>query len=202
MTDENIQIMNTFKIIAKTKLLLLLCLTVFLGECIELNEVMADEKDDLNGGFEKSENGLPINWVMYTPNTVPDADFKIILDKNVFKEGKQSLKFDVKKTSSTGGWLSPGLTNEFIEIGKFMGEAKYKLSFWIKNNGAKFNISAGGVSAKQGDMSILIEGNETINDWKYLEYEIDVPADMWLRIQLNILQPGVFWIDEIKIEKI
>jgi len=37
---------------------------------------------------------------MYTPNTVPDSIFRIILDREVFREGRQSLRFDVKKSSS------------------------------------------------------------------------------------------------------
>mgnify|MGYP000719235446 CR=1 FL=1 len=139
---------------------------------------------------------------MYTPTTVPDADFVVKLDKDIFKEGKQSLRFDVKKCSSTGGWHSPGFTNEFFEIDKFEGEGIYKLSFWIKNHGTTFKVSGGGVAAMEGDMKTLIEGNEEIDDWKLHEYEIDVPKDRWLRMQLNILQPGTFWIDDIKIEKL
>ena len=194
--------MKTFRIIAKTQFLLLLNLTAFLGGCTQFSEMVKDKSAGLNGGFEVSKYGLPVNWIMYTSKTVPDADFKIVFDKDIFKEGKQSLKLDVQKCSSTGGWKSPGFTNEFFEIGKYKGEGPYNLSFWIKNNGTKFNISAGGVSTKEGDMKLLIEGNETLNDWKLLEYEIDVPKDRWLRMQLNILQPGTFWIDDIKIEKI
>ncbi len=119
-----------------------------------------------------------------------------------FKEGKQSLRFDVKKCSSIGGRYSPGFTNEFFDTGRFEGAGIYKISFWIKNHGTTFNVSGGSVSAKEGDMKTLIEENEEINDWKLHEYEINVPKDSWLRMQLNILQPGTFWIDDIKIEKL
>lgn len=194
--------MQKVSISIQISIMLLLSLTAFLGGCKQFSETVKDKSVGLNGGFEVSKNGLPVNWIMYTPNTVPNADFKIVLDEDIFKEGKQSLKFDVQKCSSTSGWKSPGFTNEFFEIGRYKGEGSYNLSFWIKNNGTKFNISAGGVSTKEGDMKILIEGNETLNDWKFLEYEIDVPKDRWLRMQLNILQPGTFWIDDIEIEKI
>ena len=76
------------------------------------------------------------------------------------------------------------------------------LSFWIKNDGSKYRITAGGVSPKEGDMKILIESDQQLKDWKYLEYEVSVPKDRHLRIQLNILQPGTFWIDDIQIVKI
>jgi len=149
-----------------------------------------------------SEKGLPVNWLLYTPNTVPDADFQIILDQETFKEGKQSLKFDVKSCSAIAGWKSPGFTNEFIEVSKYKGPGRYKLSFWVKNAGTEFVIKAGGVSAMEGNIITLIQENEQINDWKLFEYEIDVPENRWLRLELNILQPGTFWIDDIRIELI
>ena len=185
-----------------TALSLLLGFILVLTGCIRMSEKETDKSVGLNGGFEVAKNGLPVNWSMYTPNTVSGADFEIELDNIVFKEGKQSLKFDVSKCSSTGGNKSPGFTNEFIDNGKFEGEGIYKLSFWIKNDGTTFNISSGGVAAKEGSMRTLIEHSEQIDEWRLHEFEIDVPEDRWLRIQLNILEPGTFWIDDIRIERI
>ena len=181
-------------------------LTLMLGllaliSCMQMSEKETDESAGLNGGFEITKNGLPVNWLMYTPNTVRDGEFEIIIDKNIFKEGKQSLRFDVINCSSTGGWHSPGFTNEFFESGKFEGEGTYKLEFWIKNEGTKFIMKAGGVSPNKGDMKVLIESDEQIEDWKYLEYEIIIPRERHLRIELNILEPGSFWIDGVLIEK-
>jgi hypothetical protein len=196
------KIMKKQEINIKPYYSLVLGVVLMLSGCIQMSEIETDALVGMNGGFEVSKNGLPVNWLMYTPTTVPDADFVIELDKDDFKEGTQSLRFDVKKCSSIGGWHSPGFTNEFFETGRFEGESIYKLSFWIKNNGTTFNISGGSVAAKEGDMKTLIEDNEQIDAWKLLEYEIEVPKDRWLRIQLNILQPGTFWIDDIKIKKI
>ena len=85
---------------------------------------------------------------------------------------------------------------------KFEGEETYRLSLWIKNDGTKFNISGGGVSAFESDMITLIEDDEQISEWRLLNFEIDVQKEKWLRMQLNILKPGTFWIDDIRIEKI
>ena len=166
-----------------------------------MSEKEIDKSAGLNGGFEISKNDLPVNWLMYTPNTVPNADFKIRLDTTIFKEGKQSLRFDVINCSSSGGWHSPGFTNEFSESGQFEGEGNYKLSFWIRNDGSKYRINAGGVTPKGGDMKKIIESDQQIDDWKYQEYDISVPTEGHLRMELNILQPGTFWIDDVKIKK-
>ena len=179
----------------------LLGLIISLSACNPMSEEIKDASAGLNGGFEVSQNGLPVNWLMYTPNTVPDADFQIILDSVTFKEGKQSLLFDVKECSPTGGWHSPGFTNEFSEVGKYPGPARYKLSFWVKNEGAEFKVTAGGVETLEGEMTPLLREDENTKDWKLLVYEIKVPEERWLRVELNILKPGRFWVDDFRIEK-
>jgi len=186
----------------KAKYTLILGLLLTISGCLQMSECEIDKTAGLNGGFEIVNNNLPVNWLMYSSNTVPNSDFKIAFDKNIFKEGKQSLRFDVKNCSSTGGRLSPGFTNEFYDIGVFEGEANYKLSFWIKNNGTKFRVEAGGVAPYKGDIKVLIESDEQIEDWKYFEYKINVPIDRHLRIQLNVLTSGTLWIDDVQIVKI
>lgn len=193
--------MKTQKLKSKLSFLFPLCSILILGSCNQMSKQIKDKTAGINGGFEVAKNGMPVNWLMYTPNTVKDADFKIVLDNKVYKEGRQSLRFDVVKCSSIGGRFSPGLTNEFVESGKFEGEGSYKLSFWVKNDGSTFKISAGGVSATKGNMKVLIDEDEQISDWKHLEYQIDIPKDNWLRLELNVLKPGTFWIDDIQIEK-
>jgi len=183
------------------KLTLILGILTLTG-CIQMSEKETNKSAGLNGGFEVAKNGLPVNWAMYTSNTVKNGEFEINLDKNVFKEGKQSLRFDVIKCSSTGGRLSPGFTNEFFDSGKFEGEGTYKLGFWIKNEGTKFRLEAGGVSPYKGEMKVLIESIEQIEDWKYFEYKINVPKERHLRIELNILMSGTLWIDDFQIVKI
>ena len=129
---------------------------------------------------------------------MPNSKFEIILDKEDFIEGKQSLKFRVEKCSSTGGWRSPGFTNQFDAE----QASSYRLRFWIKNNGAEFCIKAGGVSPKYGDMKTLLRSNEQINDWKQYEYKVPVAKEFnELRVEVNVLDPGTFWIDDIQIEK-
>lgn len=201
MITNQPQIMKTHLSLSKPSLFFTILVLLLIMGCQQMSEQISDKSAGLNGGFEISKNDLPVNWLLYTPKTVPDSDFKIVLDKDVFKEGKQSLKFDVQKCSSTGGWHSPGFTNEFSTSSKYEGEGSYKLSFWIKNDGSKFNVSAGGVSAMKGNMKTLIQEDMQINDWKLLEYEIDIPEKNWLRMQLNILQPGTFWIDDVRVEK-
>ena len=180
----------------------ILGISLIVAGCHQFSEMEKDPSAGLNGSFEISKNDLPVNWPMYTPNTVPDSDFEIVLDKSVFTEGSQSLRFDVNSCSAGGGWGSPGFTNEFFDIGKFNGEGTYKLSFWIKNDGTKYRVKAGGVSPLEGDMRTLVESDKQLDEWKFYEYTINVPKGRHLRMELNVLNPGTLWIDDVQIIKI
>ena len=171
------------------------CGIAALISCTNMSELESDPTAGLNGGFEITKNGLPVNWVMYTSNTVPKGDFEILMDETTFKEGKQSLKFEVVECSSMSGWHSPGFTNEFFERGR----GTYRLSFWYKNHGATFRVQAGGVTPFEGEMKRVIESSATTKDWKYVEHEVHVSEEAHLRIELNVVQPGTFWIDDVQI---
>jgi len=163
-----------------------------------MSEHYRDKEAGLNGGFEVSKNGLPVNWLMYTEKTVPEGDFEITLDRDNYKEGKQSLRFTVKECSGQRSWRSPGFTKEYFD----KKEGQYKLSFWIRNEGTEFYVYAGGVAEKKGSMETILQSSESIENWKYFAYTIDIPKDEWLRVEFGVLKPGTFWIDDIKIERI
>ena len=78
-----------------------------------MSETVVDKAAGMNGSFEVSKSGLPVNWLFYTKKTVPSGDFDILIDTKEFKDGKQSLKFAVRACSETGGRLSPGFCKEF-----------------------------------------------------------------------------------------
>jgi hypothetical protein len=196
------------KLKLKSKLIFVIILnTLFmLVGCRTMSEHIQNKTAGMNGGFEVSQKGIPVNWLLYSPNTVPDAEFKIVLDTLIYKEGKQSVRFDVKKCSSRGGWASPGIHSEFFTSGQYEVPATYKLSFWVKNEGSTFKIFAGGVDAMGGDSKVKSKSineihDEQISEWNLFEYQIEIPKDRWLRLEINILQPGTFWIDDIQIEK-
>lgn len=173
---------------------------VICSGCIKkFSERFDNASAGLNGGFEISESDYPVNWNLYTPKTVPEADFDLLLDNQKSKTGKQSLKFAVRKCRETGGWLSPGLTRE-LEVDP---NGKYKVSFWAQNEGSKFRFLLEGVQPKKGKNYVEIFSSETLMDWQKFEYEIIMTENYpKLRLELNIIQPGTFWIDDLTVVKI
>ena len=152
----------------------------------------------MNGSFETLRDGLPVNWWYYAMETVPTGDFDIISDSTQFKEGKRSLKFQVRSCDPIGGWHSPGFFEEF----KVQPGERYKVSFWIisKDCLVKVSVSAG-MEGNPGPHEIILNQKMTTSDWKYFEYYFDIPmANDNIRFEANILSPGIIWFDDIKIE--
>jgi hypothetical protein len=157
-----------------------------------------DKNVGFNGNFEITRENLPVNWILYTPQTVPSGDFDIKMDNKEFKDGVQSLHFVVRTCASTGGWHSPGLSKE---LSAKPGDT-YKISFWLKNNGSEFVVKTGAVSEFDEKTEIIFKSKEQIDNWKKFEYICIIPKKMKaLRFEVNVLQPGDFWIDNVNIKK-
>jgi hypothetical protein len=170
---------------------------ILLGACSRFSESIRDKTAGINGSFEYTKSGLPVNWLIYTPKTVPTGDFELIIDATEHKEGKQSLKFLVRECSPFGDRLSPGFCQEYKAI---PGES-YKVSFWVKNDGCEFSVIIGGVSASEGQYDTVVRSKETFSEWKRFEYDYTMPSEFKIiRFELNVLQPGTFWVDDIRIE--
>ena len=202
VTQMGVEVMEVSKTYRLHATLLGLSAAAFLTACNPLSEHEVSAVAGMNGGFEVTQNGLPVNWLMYTPNTVKDGEFQVVLDREIVKEGLQSLKFEVERCDPRGAARSPGFTNEFYDIGKYQGPGSYRVSFWIRSSGADFAVSAGPVSAKTGDMQLLIRDDSEISEWTQFEYTIDIPEERWLRMQLNVLGPGTLWIDDVRVTKV
>jgi len=183
---------------SRLALLIVLVSMLLFTACTQYSESVMDTNVGFNGSFEHVESGLPINWLVYTPKTVPTGNFELIIDSTDSKNGSKSLHFLVRECSPNGGWHSPGICNEIDGV---KGE-HYMVSFWVKNSGSTFFIRVGSVSAFEGQYDTIVESNETIETWRSFEYEFIMPKDMdIIRIEISVLQPGEFWIDDIRIER-
>jgi hypothetical protein len=186
----------------KTNLILssiIILTAVCLTSCTQMSESAMNESAGFNGGFEITENGLPVNWLVYTKKTAGSGDFDIITDTTDFTEGKQSLKFQVRSCADKGDRFSPGIAHEMEAIA---GET-YKVSFLLKNSGCKYYYKIKGVSLKSGADEPMLISSEKTEGWKLIANQYTIPAEMnRLRFELNVISPGSFWIDDVKIEKV
>ena len=166
--------------------------------CRQFSEQIEDQSVGMNGGFEHTESGLPVNWLVYTPATIPTGDYELLFDRTDFKEGAQSLKFLVHECSSTGGWHSPGITQQYpVTPG-----ASYLISFWIKSEDSDWVVAYAGVAPKTGaPYEIVDSSNATGDSWHRVERQYTIPQEYKeIRFELTIRSPGTVWIDDVRID--
>ncbi len=176
---------------------LLAASAALLSGCHKMNASVFDEAAGLNGGFEIVQDGLPVNWLVYAPGTLPMGDYDLVIDTTDFKAGTQSLKFVVRQCSPDGGWYSPGFSREL----EAPAGSTYVIGFWAKNEGSEFLVRAGGISAKQGTYDTIVRSRANLPAWTHFEYRYTVPEGFnRIRLEVNVVRPGVFWIDEITIQ--
>lgn len=183
----------------KNKLLLFgLCLMTLVSCMKEMSESIRDESAGLNGGFEKTKNNLPFNWLVYTQNTSGSGDFSILIDSINAIEGKRCLHFSVKECSNKGGRFSPGISTEV----KANTGSTYRITCKIKNQGSNFCIQVSGVNAFESSAGPELSSAESIPEWREIELKYTLAKNMEkLRLEINVLSAGDFYIDALEIEK-
>jgi Carbohydrate binding domain len=113
-----------------------------------------------------------------------------------YKAGRQALRFDVRRCSPNGGWYSPGFSREF----EATPGTTYTIGFWVKNDGAEFLVRVGGVSATDGAYETIVRSRATLASWTHHEHTYTVPRGYdRIRLEVNVVGPGTFWIDEVTI---
>lgn len=172
-------------------------LTLFGTSCTsQMSQSVNDETAGLNGGFEHVKEGLPVNWLCYTPQTTGFGKFSIYPNLNDKIEGKQSLSIDVQTCSDQGGRFSPGLAKEFDVT---PGET-YVITFKVKQTETLSKITLQAISAFQQSAEKAIHLNQPITQWQTYSLTYQVPDDMKkLRLEINVLKPGLFQLDDVVI---
>lgn len=167
--------------------------------CRPLSESYTDDAVGFNGGFEVARNGLPVNWAVYSPRTIPTGDYELVVDTLDYRDGRQSLRFVVRDCSPEGGNRSPGISHERPAT---PGQT-YRVGFWVKNDGAEYRARVGAVSATEGQYDVIVQSTDPVGTWRYYEHEVTVPPGFdRIRFEVNVLRPGVFSIDEVVIDPI
>ncbi len=169
--------------------------------CTPMSIREKSESAGFNGSFEIEKSGLPVNWYIYYP-PIKNGDAEISLDPMDAVEGSQSLKFIVHRADSRGGWTTAGL----FQVRPAKAKTSYKVSFWLKNQGCKISLlirSEKPKKAPPANRRVLGAQDTGTNTWRQFEYVYTVPNTYDnIRFELNIVQPGTLWIDDVRIEEV
>ncbi len=156
-----------------------------------------DSEAGLNGSFETSDSGYPVNWAFF-PNPESDDIFQISVDTTKAQEGEQSLKLVTNQSEKTVGFRSRRVP---VQPGK-----TYKISFAIQKDGGTLKVrrivqDASGTNNRRSE--IIVDTSSPVSDWKTFE-EILVVSDGEANLVLIFLVegPGTLWFDDIQVEEV
>ena len=133
----------------------IILITAVLNGCPQISIREKSESAGFNGSFEIEKSGLPVNWYIYYP-PVKSGGAEISLDTADVVEGKRSLRFVVHQVEETARWGAAGLFQVFAAKSKHT----YKVSFWLKNQGCKFNLMIESEKPKSRNRNRRILGEE------------------------------------------
>ena len=160
-----------------------------------------DETIGLNGSFEIIDSGYPVNWKFHGP-PIKKGDAKVLLDTRIVKDGKHSLKIVAHHVRTTDRiWKRPGFKTTIpVESGK-----KYRLSFFLRNNGCKFYVGwICGIGWKKETRSkYVVRSKESFDEWRFFQDTLTI-SELEDRINLNfvITEPGTLWVDDVRVEEV
>lgn len=170
---------------------------VLLLSC-QANELSkSDSEAGLNGGFETTDAGYPVNWSFF-PNPESGDLAQISLDTTQAWEGEQSLQFTVEQSEQTVGFRSRRVP---VQPGK-----TYTISFAVQNDGCALKVRRivqDGTGKDNKRSEIIVETSAQSNDWEIFE-ETLVVSDGEASVVLLFLVDGpcTLWADDVRVEEV
>jgi len=152
-----------------------------------------------NGSFEIERSGLPVNWSIHYP-PLKNKDVEVSLDPAHAADGNQSMKLTVHRVAGDG-WRSPGL----FQVVPASALHTYKLTFWLKGQAGEASVFVRSENPKVSPPPVKrrIRSEELDpNTWRQFECLYTVPDGYQnIRFELDIVRPGVIWIDDVRIQE-
>lgn len=172
---------------------LLLALFAFGCDTISVRE--RDDTAGLNGGFEITRNGLPVNWYFYRA-PLEDGSAQVRVETADRVEGMRSLRLDVQSVDTAARARLTG----FFQVVPAQAGRTYLVSLWLKNPEAPIRLILR--SERPQDASDPMIADLPPNaDWQPYEYTWTVPPEYEnLRIEMQPLGPGTFLLDDVRID--
>lgn len=151
----------------------------------------------LNGSFETTDSGYPVNWAFF-PNPESGDLFQVTVDTTKAQEGNQSLKLATNQSETTTGFRSRRIP---VDAGK-----KYKISFSLQNAGGNLKVrrvvqDVSGKTNKRSD--IIVDTSTPTSEWQIFEETVVVSDDEANVVLIFLVDgPGTLWFDDVKVEEV
>ena len=170
--------------------------SMLLVSCGSNELIRSGPSGDLNGGFEVTKNGYPVNWA-FGPNPESMESYNVSVDTSRFVEGMNSLCIISTQDDQTKIFRSQRVS---VQAGK-----RYRISFSIMNEGCSLQVRltvmdfSGTTNIRSETIASL---SESVFEWADYE-EILTVAQGEAKAFLIFLVEGVgtLWCDNVIIEE-
>ena len=162
------------------------------------NELFKHNDDaGLNGGFETTDSGYPVNWAFF-PNPESDGIFRVSVDQTKAQEGEQSLELTSNQNEKTVGFRSRRVS---VEPGK-----TYHISFAVQNDCCSLKVRRivqDGSGTDNRRSEIIVDTSSVSSDWETLEETLLV-SEGERNVMLVFLVDGLgtLWVDNVRVEEV
>ena len=151
----------------------------------------------LNGGFEVTEAGIPVNWSFF-PNPGTDSTIQVSVDSEHVLEGRQSLRV-IKRP----GDRLPAIRSRQIAV---ESGRDYRLSVSVRNEGCSLKVNrivqdASGKTNVRSDN--IIDTSASSTEWETFDETLSVAEGETQVLLIFLIDgSGTLWIDDVKLEAI
>ena len=180
-------------------MLAVLCLALavmMLVSCGSDELIRSETSAGLNGGFELTQDGYPINWA-FGPNPETLPSYQVSVDTTRVAEGSKSLRIVSTQDNQTKAFRSVR-----VPIGQ---GREYRIAFSVISKGCSLRVNrivmnAWGTTNMRSQ--IIAQTSEITVAWVTFE-EILIPAEGEALVLLIFLVDGVgtLWCDDVRIEE-
>jgi hypothetical protein len=159
----------------------------------ELSKI--NDEAGLNGGFETTDSGYPVNWAFF-PHPETDDIFQISVDTTKAQEGKYSLKLVSNQSEKTVGFRSRRIS---VEPGK-----TYNISFAIQNDGCNLRVrrivqDKSGTDNRRSE--IIMNTSSMSNDWETFNETLVVTEGEKNVVLIFLVDNACsLWVDNVQVE--
>jgi hypothetical protein len=152
----------------------------------------------LNGSFEITDSGYPVNWEFF-PNPETNSALQVIVDTTYAVEGNQSIKLVAREIDDVVGIQSQQVQ---VQSGK-----TYRISLSVKLSGCSVWVRRATWDADSvpvnSRLAKVADDLRSPGEWQHFEDILTIPErETSIYVGLSVIGSGTVWCDDVRIEEV
>jgi hypothetical protein len=152
----------------------------------------------LNGSFEITDSGYPVNWELF-PNPETNSALQVLVDTTYVVEGNQSIKLVAREIDNIVGIRSQQV---HAQSGK-----TYRVSLSVKLSGCSVWVRRCTQDAHSVPVNLRLarvtEDLRSTGEWQRFEEIVTISErETSISVGLSVIGSGTVWCDDVRIEEV